>query len=466
MAAAELVAADDSVLVFRSAGEMFALPAHRVGEVLRDGAVTRVPNAPASLLGLTNLRGAVLPVISVAALLGQPETTGAAARRIVVAHADASEGAQGGSRVGLRVDEVVSLGRGGAGRVLELDALLEREFAGLARPAAARLTQAAPRAEAVAASETRLLLGLRAGGQAYALPLEQVVEVLALPPDRSIVAGNDKVVLGAIPFRRGSLPLVSLPALLGLGPAPLERARIVVVRIGGTAVGLVTDALEAVLRVRDDSIDSVPVVLDRGAAEARLDGIVRLDGGKRLAGILATHRLFDAATQARLDAQAGTGDTMSTAGTEHDTGEERFLLFRLGDEHYGLPIETVREVVRRPPALTPLPRAPAFVAGMLNLRGRPVPVIEQRLRFAAGGADGGANRIVVVGLGPMLVGFAVDAVLDIASFPPSALEPAPDVGAATFDRVAVAQDGRMILLIDPKALLDQAERDLLAELAT
>ena len=72
-------AAGDDVLTVRVAGEAVAVPAGTVREVLRPGAVTRVPHAPAGLLGLTNLRGAVLPVVSFARLLGREEPPASAA---------------------------------------------------------------------------------------------------------------------------------------------------------------------------------------------------------------------------------------------------------------------------------------------------------------------------------------------------------------------------------------------------
>jgi purine-binding chemotaxis protein CheW len=149
---------------------------------------------------------------------------------------------------------------------------------------------------------------------------------------------------------------------------------------------------------------------------------------------------------------------------------ERFIVFQLGDEQYGLPIGAVDEIARRPESLTRVPRAPAFVEGVMNLRGAVIPVIDQRRRFATGGeAEPGRGRIIVMTISGLRAALAVDAVTEILAVPASDLEPAPGLAtgdAAIFDRVARAgSDGRMILLIDPKVLLDAAERDLLGAIA-
>jgi purine-binding chemotaxis protein CheW len=149
--------------------------------------------------------------------------------------------------------------------------------------------------------------------------------------------------------------------------------------------------------------------------------------------------------------------------------DERFVIFELGDEQYGLPVEAVDEVVRCPDQLTRVPRAPSFVEGVMNLRGKVVPVIDQRRRFAAQNASSLERcRVIVVLIDGERTGFVVDRVSDVMALPAALLRPAPELTAdetGVFDRIAMTErDGRMILLIDPKALLDRAERDVLASI--
>jgi purine-binding chemotaxis protein CheW len=159
---------------------------------------------------------------------------------------------------------------------------------------------------------------------------------------------------------------------------------------------------------------------------------------------------------------------------------EQFVVFRLGEESYGLPIGAVDEVVRRPDQITRVPGAPAFVEGVMNLRGQVVPVIDQRQRFAVKDSEhGSGRRVVIVTIDGLRAGFVVDAVSEVVNISAAEVRTAPALtadGAAMFDRVAIldrhdggrngdrdsGQGSRLILLVDAKALLDRAERDVLA----
>jgi purine-binding chemotaxis protein CheW len=146
--------------------------------------------------------------------------------------------------------------------------------------------------------------------------------------------------------------------------------------------------------------------------------------------------------------------------------DEQFIVFRLGDQEYGLPIASVDEIARPPERLARMPKAPAFVDGIMNLRGVVVPVIDLRKRFnIAPRAATGADRILVLSLGAGKTGFVVDAVSEVARIPEAAIGAAPAVSAEQMrliGRIANldAQD-RMILLVDPGNLLDRIEADVL-----
>ena len=144
-----------------------------------------------------------------------------------------------------------------------------------------------------------------------------------------------------------------------------------------------------------------------------------------------------------------------------------FVIFQIGDQAFGLPAAVVEEVVRRPERLTKMPRSPAFVEGLMNHRGRAVPVIDQRTRFGTSPAARGRDRVIVVALGDLRAGFVVDDVRDVLRMPLEAVTPAPDIadGTKIFDRVAALESGdRIVLLIDPAELLDEAERQMLVAL--
>jgi purine-binding chemotaxis protein CheW len=104
----------------------------------------------------------------------------------------------------------------------------------------------------------------------------------------------------------------------------------------------------------------------------------------------------------------------------------------------------------------------------MNLRGRVLPVIDQRRRFRGEASGGRRRRVIVIRAGELDAGFIVDAVSEVMHVPAHRLRPAPDMGdggARVFDRIAnLEEQQRLILIVSPQELLDRAERDLLAAL--
>jgi purine-binding chemotaxis protein CheW len=455
------------ILTFSVAGERLALAAGEIEEIIRPRPLTRVPHGPPSLLGVVNLRGGVLPVISLARMLDREPGPAAGSNRIVVVNRN--------SRFGLLVDQVFALTRTADSQAIDLGALLARDFGGVSRPTGGRAeipagaTSSAPK-DSEDTGDLALITFL-AAGQEYALSLDKVAEVLALPAEITEAPGTDGAMIGVTALRGRLLPLASLHVLLGLKARGNEgKPFVVVTRLGGALVGLVVDRLGAILRAPIAALDPVPPVLTRGKAEARIDAICRLDRGMRLVSILSPERLFDDETTSRIMGGTNTGGAEVTEDRSDSQDTQQFVIFTLGTEHYGLPIASVDEVVRRPDRLTRVPHAPAFVAGVMNLRGRVIPVIDQHRRFSVPGADGtAARRIVVVTIEGLRAGFVVDEVSEVLAISTSELMPAPNLthdDTRIFDRVAtIERGGRMILIIDPKALLDQAERDILQAIA-
>lgn len=467
-------------ITFSVADAQFAADAADVSEVVRRPRITRIPGAPAGLLGIAGLRGAAVAVVSLARLLGREERPGADSRLLMLsgepviglsvdrigalAHLPAPEGAERATLGRVYVVEDSAL------RVVDLDALLRRAFAqgpgGRPPPA----IQTASLEDETAEENQTALLAFELEGQAYALPLEQVSEVLTVPERLAVVARSDDAAIGVHNLRGRLLPVVSLRRLLGLGDGSGVESRIVVARLGDALVGLAVDRLHAILRVPDGAIDPAPSALNRGEGEAQVQSICRLPDGRGLVAILSAERLFRDEKTAHILADGRSEGSDMDRHEVAEAGEgDRYLIFRIGGEEYGLPLSAVDEVVRLPDRLTKVPRAPAFVEGVLNLRGKVTPVIDQRLRFGDEASAGDARpRIVVTTINGRQAGFIVDAVSEILDLAEDQTEATPEMTADAgrlFNRVATLDDGeRLILLVDPGELLDRAERDLLADM--
>ena len=106
------------------------------------------------------------------------------------------------------------------------------------------------------------LVSFELGGQEYALPLDRVQEIIQLPDRISEVARSETAVLGVVTLRDRLLPLVSLRALLGL-PADSEReepGKVVVLPMGGGAVGVVADRTREIIHADPGTIDAGAIV--------------------------------------------------------------------------------------------------------------------------------------------------------------------------------------------------------------
>jgi purine-binding chemotaxis protein CheW len=302
--------------------------------------------------------------------------------------------------------------------------------------------------------------------QEYALALSAVQEIVPAPETVTPMPRAETLVVGMMAFRERLLPLLSLRGLLGFPPAPASdtREKVVVTSVGGAVVGLVADRARAIVSAERSLVDPIPPVLAaRSGGEARIKAIYRGDGGRRLISILAPEQLF------REDVMQRLGSRQTAAATEktQTAGAERqFLVFRLGDDEFGLPIEAVDEVARVPEQITRLPKAPKFLEGVVNLRGEVLPVVDQRRRFDMPALERGeGRRLIVVRTEQHRAGVIVDSVSEVLRSSADAIEPAPDltgdITRLVHGVINLEDQRRIVLLLEPAELLTRAERGLL-----
>jgi purine-binding chemotaxis protein CheW len=481
-------------LTFRLDASLFALPADEVAEVIRLPQVSRVPQAPRALLGVANLRGSVLAVASLSGLLGRGAGDSAAWSRAIVL--------SGAAPVALAVDAVEALVsiaaeqvettqamlaaepgerlRGGfkvgddgpVAKVLDIRGLLAAAFEQPVRrgaqPRAGVRADAGPAAASGPAAVGRLVT-FEIAGQEYALALECVREIIPLPPAMTPVPRSEALVLGVASYRERLLPLLSLRGLMGFpaDPHPDGRARIVVATVRGALVGLVADRMRAILPADPDLIEPTPSILAaRAGGETRISAIYRGEAGRRLISILTPETLFREEVMERLSHTRGAVDVSDAAAAQDEAGAQAFLVFRLGADEFGLPIDVVDEVAQVPTQITRIPKTPDFLEGVINLRGEVLPVVDQRRRFDMPRLDAGSRRrLVVVRTAHHRAGLIVDSVSGVLRSEADAIAEAPNLtGEATrlvSGVINLEQAGRMILILDSAELLTRAEREVL-----
>lgn len=143
-----------------------------------------------------------------------------------------------------------------------------------------------------------------------------------------------------------------------------------------------------------------------------------------------------------------------------NAGMRELIAFRIGEQEFCVDIITVREI-RGFAAATPLPHAPNFVVGVINLRGTVLPIVDLAARLGFGPTVPTARSVViVVRIDRQLVGLLVDAVSDILTVTDDLLQATPDVAseiARSFVRGVMAFEGRMISMIAVDSILPPTE---------
>ncbi|RMH09568.1 MAG: chemotaxis protein CheW [Nitrospirae bacterium] len=129
--------------------------------------------------------------------------------------------------------------------------------------------------------------------------------------------------------------------------------------------------------------------------------------------------------------------------------------FDIGTEEYAVDILAVQEIIRMV-EITKVPKAPYYVEGVINLRGKVIPIIDLRLRFGLPPAERTKEtRIVVVDVSDIILGLIVDSVTEVIRIPSSLIEPPPNgkQGGAEFHKGIGRINGRLLILLDLDRLL-------------
>ncbi|AMS33610.1 chemotaxis protein CheW [Betaproteobacteria bacterium UKL13-2] len=156
---------------------------------------------------------------------------------------------------------------------------------------------------------------------------------------------------------------------------------------------------------------------------------------------------------------------LDTAAGSQSKPAGEFLSFKLGHEEYGIDILKVQEI-RSYEAPTRIANAPAFVKGVVNLRGVIVPIVDMRLKYGMESAEYNDFTVVIVlNVAKRIVGIVVDSVSDVVALAAEQIKQAPEfndsIDASYITGIGSVQD-RMMILIDIEALIGSADMGLVA----
>ncbi|HID01353.1 MAG TPA: hypothetical protein EYP05_08520 [Piscirickettsiaceae bacterium] len=390
----------DTLLIFRIGDMLLGLDSDQVTRVQRVPVMTDVPLGEGALKGIAVIDGRIVPVLDMGMLLDQqPVDQTAASARLVVMQSDHEA-------LGFLVDgieQTVSLDdavlsaaddtlKGVVGvydlegvpvQVIEPHALQDQarlgDFCPVKVPFPLPQQGVQPDESAHTARQAQLFLHFVLGDEHFALSTDCVGELLQVPEEFTALVGAPMPpVLGLSPLRGEMVTVLDLADYLGLGRYEHSpHARLIVLTDGDQQLAV---AVPRVYEVMEVDIASIQPIRSSEATQQRLpvSGVFR-QGDGTIVSVLG-----DTALKQLLDAFALTAPQSTTQQVLHgdDTQMVELAVFRLGDEIYALDIEQVQEIIKYQP-ITPIPEPPQYVEGIINLRGKVIPVINlaERLGF-------------------------------------------------------------------------------------
>ena len=478
---------ESGIVTCRLGESEFGFALDSVQEVVRYPRITPVPFAPSYVAGVTNLRGNLLPVIDVRARFGLAAKERADTDRIVVVNLR-------GVPTGLVVDSVREVMHLGSEEQAEPPAAvqgIERRFVRsvvrrddgkrlilvldhqqiLDAPVSSGPPPSALEAQALeeGKGETQVtidsddqVVAFRLGNEEFGLPIAAVQEIIRVPAIVAVPQAPSHV-LGVANLRGRVFSVVSLRRWFGLSTTGEgdSNERCVVARLGGHLVALKVDQVLGVLRLPASAIEKTPELAGHsGSGLHGVCGVAKLDQGKRLVLLLDEKALLQVTNAVGNTTSASANETKELLMESAD--ERQMVSFTLGDAEFGIAIQEVQEIIRLT-KVTAVPRSPAYVEGMVNLRGEVLPVVDLRKRMGLPAKPvSDATRVVVVDLKGAKAGLIVDAVREVTRIASRDLAPAPGLVAGAereiIEGVARLNQGeRMILVVRPDKLLNAEE---------
>lgn len=151
---------------------------------------------------------------------------------------------------------------------------------------------------------------------------------------------------------------------------------------------------------------------------------------------------------------------MSAAAQSNTDANSQWVTFHLGEETYGVNVMQVQEVLRVT-EIAPVPGAPPYVLGIINLRGNVVSVLDTRNRFALAAQETtDSSRIIIIEVSDQTVGILVDSVAEVEDVVQSEVDTAPNVGNDESSRYisgVVSRPSGILILVDLDNLLSHSE---------
>tara|TARA_A200000113_G_scaffold87034_1_gene77646 strand:- start:7749 stop:9296 length:1548 start_codon:yes stop_codon:yes gene_type:complete len=473
--------------------ERFTFPMLSVGEIIRVPTMVSVPLGPPQMIGLANLRGNVLPVYDLSAILLGTHAEASDVTRVIVVESELGS-------IGFLVDRVLRVYSATNDVVIEKASMTEsiayEYMLGIIKQSDHPVEQildvsSLARAQAVTKQDGNAmqLSGMRRidsdevgdanendslqqlvcfslEDQEFAFHLQDVEEIVRVPADISQLPDSAPAVLGLVNLRGRIIPIVDLSNAIGMMSTEINEASRIVVTQNSEfgSIGFVVAKVSNVVSISESELESVPSVCNDGAESGLLEAVYRSDGGKRLVSIINLSNVYGRALMSVLSSIEDDikQESQMSEGNDVVIDEddcEQYVIFWINGQEYGVSIDDTQEITRVPDKLESVPSTPDYLKGIVNLRGTVLPVIDLRSRLGMPSSETSERqRIVVLTKDKQRTGFIVDGVAEVKTVVRQTIENAPslsDMQSEFLNRLIKLNDEkRIIQIIEPNVLLN------------
>ncbi|MBP2665230.1 MAG: chemotaxis protein CheW, partial [Firmicutes bacterium] len=305
----------------------------------------------------------------------------------------------------------------------------------------------------IAENDERQLVTFHLGREEFGTDIMNVREIVRLGEITQIPQAPPYVE-GVTNLRGTILPIMDGRKRFGMeSRVSDESTRVLVIDVRGSLTGVIVDRVAEVLRVSGEAVEPSPKVLRSGIDVDFIDGIVKMDQGRRIIMTLnigAVLTVEESAEEEADSAAAIAADTGEKSAEVDRQDEEQLVTFSLAGEEYAVDIMRVKEIIRVP-GITKVPNAAHYFEGVVSIRNQLLPIVNMRTFFGLPDMEiNDQARVIIVDTGAITAGFRVDRVAEVIRVPKNLIEPPPLVFAgqegARIRGVAKLKSGKRLLM--------------------
>lgn len=463
------------LLVFHIGEEEFAIRLLNVKEIMRVPSMTKMPNAPLFIAGLCNLRDGLLPVIDSRKLFGmKPKEYNDSSRIIItVIH---------GKQMGItsdKVSQVINIKETAIKEppssikglndgvingilildngkrvvmVLDSDKVIKsaefnenkKEWQGLSEKTIV---------SSIMKVEEKQIIIFTMGSEEYAVNINHVKEIIRIPNIMKI-PNTAKFIEGLFSIRGKLLAVLNLGQLLDIDcKKPDIYNRVVIIDDGSFSFGIIVDRVIEVISFENNLFIKQSKLIG-GSSTEYIKGVINLNDGKRLVMMLEPNKLIklqDVNSILELGKNKTIKDKYLNVGKTDDRILENIIIFKIDSEEYGIRVKNIHEI-NRINKIVNLPGAPAFINGMVNIRGEAIPILNLKMLFNNDSCKYESSKFLVVEFDNKTVGIMIDSASEVLRIPKNYFEEVSKVFDENnnhnyIDKIAKLNHGKRIVLI-------------------